>query len=62
MTSQLNIKKGLENSAADSLSRRDHSELKAISNLVPNWIEPIKEEIAQEKELQNLGSVYFDVK
>jgi hypothetical protein len=42
----IEYKKGLENSVANSVSRRDHSELKTISNPVPNWIEPIKEEIA----------------
>lgn len=48
-------KKGRNNSAADSLYRReDHVQVATISSPIPQWLEPIKEEVAQEKELQAL--------
>jgi len=51
----IEYKKGRENTAADSLSRReDQDQLSAISTPIPHWIEPIQEEILQEKELQDL--------
>jgi hypothetical protein len=51
----IEYKKGLENSAVDSLSRKEHQGLAmALSSPVPNWVEPIKEEISREKELQDL--------
>jgi hypothetical protein len=51
----IEYKKGLENSAVDNLSRKEHQGLAmALSSPVPNWVEPIKEEISREKELQDL--------
>jgi hypothetical protein len=51
----IEYKKGLENSATDSLSRKEQQGLAmALSSTVPNWVEPIKEEISCEKELQEL--------
>jgi hypothetical protein len=47
----IEYKKGLENSAADSLSRMDHGQVMALSNPVPHWIEPIQLEVTQEPEL-----------
>uniref|UniRef100_A0A2N9J7H4 Chromo domain-containing protein n=1 Tax=Fagus sylvatica TaxID=28930 RepID=A0A2N9J7H4_FAGSY len=42
----IEYKRGSENLVADALSRReDTGELKAISQPVPSWIEPIKEEV-----------------
>ncbi|GMY32311.1 Transposon Tf2-2 polyprotein [Fagus crenata] len=52
----IEYKRGSENLVADALSRReDTGELKAISQPVPNWIEPIKEEVQTILELQRLG-------
>lgn len=54
----IEYKKGRENSAADNLSRReDHGQLNTISNPILNWVEPIKEEVLQENELQNMVRV-----
>jgi hypothetical protein len=54
----IEYKKGHKNSATDSLSmREDHSQLTTISNPIPNWVEPIKDEVLQEKELQDMVRV-----
>jgi hypothetical protein len=51
----IEYKKGATNSAADSLSRREETgTLTAISIPIPHWVEPIKEEVAQDTELQGL--------
>jgi hypothetical protein len=51
----IEYKRGLENSAADGLSRREEGgQLSALSSPLPQWIEPIKEEVAREPELQQL--------
>jgi hypothetical protein len=51
----IEYKRGSENLVADALSRReDTGELKAISQPVPSWIEPIKEEVQTIPELQRL--------
>ncbi|XP_062153129.1 uncharacterized protein LOC133861362 [Alnus glutinosa] len=50
----IEYKKGLENSAADDLSRIDHGTLTTLSLPVPHWVEPIKEEIKQEDELKKM--------
>lgn len=51
----IEYKKEVENSAVDSLSRREEpSQVLAPSSPIPHWVEPIKEEIAQDKELQDL--------
>jgi hypothetical protein len=51
----IEYKMGAENSVADGLSRRgEFGHLGALSNTFPQWIEPIKEEIAREPDLQKL--------
>jgi hypothetical protein len=50
----IEYKKGLENSAADGLSRIDHGMLTALSLPVPHWVEPVKEEIMQKEELKKM--------
>jgi hypothetical protein len=53
----IEYKRGLENSTADSLSRREEQgQILALSSPHPQWIEPIKVEIATELELQQLVS------
>jgi len=54
----IEYKKGHENLAANSLSKReDHGQLTTISNPILNWVEPIKEKVLQEKELQDMVRV-----
>jgi hypothetical protein len=51
----IKYKRGSENLVADALCRReDTGELKAISQPVPSWIEPIKKEVQTIPELQRL--------
>ena len=51
----IEYKKGRDNSTADSLSRRENLvQVATISSPIPQWIEPIKKEVGQDKELQNL--------
>uniref|UniRef100_A0A2N9FZ49 Chromo domain-containing protein n=1 Tax=Fagus sylvatica TaxID=28930 RepID=A0A2N9FZ49_FAGSY len=51
----IEYKRGSENLVVDTLSRReDMGELKAISQPVTRWIEPIKEEVQTIPELQRL--------
>jgi hypothetical protein len=53
----IEYKKGMKNSAADSLLRHGESvQVLALSSPVPQWVEPIKEEILKEKELARVGS------
>jgi hypothetical protein len=54
----IKYKKGHENSAANNLLKiEDHGQLTTISNPIPNWVEPIKDEVLQEKELQDMVRV-----
>ena len=51
----IEYKNGLENSAANNLSCKEHQGLAmALLSPVPNWVKPIKEEISRERELQEL--------
>lgn len=51
----IEYKKGCENNAADALSRRDESgELAALSQPVPRWLDPIKDEVTTDAHLQCL--------
>jgi hypothetical protein len=50
----IEYKKGSENSAADALSRQMEGTLMAISQPVPQWIEPIQHEIRSDPHLQEL--------
>lgn len=50
----IEYKKGIENSVADGLSRMNHESLATLSFPIPHWVEPIKDEINQEDELQRM--------
>jgi hypothetical protein len=50
----IEYKKGIENSAADGISRMNHESLASLSFPIPHWVEPIKDEINQEDELQQM--------
>jgi hypothetical protein len=51
----IEYKRGLENSAADSLSQREEPrQFHTISSPLPQWVKPIKVEIAGEPKLQQL--------
>ncbi|KAJ8631092.1 hypothetical protein MRB53_024415 [Persea americana] len=49
----IEYKKGNENSVADALSRRfEEASITAISYPVPHWLDPIKEEVGQQIQVQ----------
>ncbi|BBN67650.1 hypothetical protein Prudu_144S000300 [Prunus dulcis] len=50
----IEYKKGKENLVADALSRRNASGVAAISTPVPNWLDPIKDEVQSNQTMQEL--------
>lgn len=50
----IEYKKGKENLVADALSRRNASVVAAISTHVPNWLDPIKDEVQSNQTMQEL--------
>jgi len=50
----IEYKKGSKNSAADALSRQMEGTLMAISQLMPQWVEPIQHEVQSDPTLREL--------
>ena len=51
---EIHYKKGVENKAADALSRIDHGQCLAISTVVPSWMKEVQDSYEKSAELQHI--------